>query len=118
MRNFFTGSFLRTAFFIIAVSALPAVAIVFFAGFERGSGAFERAELQAKIAVRTVARVQSSIAAGARTLLTTLAEAAAVRPRVSDMEDLLSQLHYSHPAFIDVLLADENGNIVASKRHS
>ena len=115
MRNFFTGSFLRTAFFIIAVSALPAVAIVFFAGFERGSGAFERAELQAKIAVRTVARVQSSIAAGARTLLTTLAEAAAVRPRVSDMEDLLSQLHYSHPAFIDVLLADENGYIVASK---
>lgn len=118
MRNFFTGSFLRTAFFIIVVSALPAVAIVFFAGFERGSGAFERAELQAKIAVRAVARVQSSIAAGARTLLTTLAEAAAVRPRVSDMENLLSRLHYSHPAFIDVFLADENGYIVASKGDS
>ena len=118
MKNFFTGSFLRTAFFIIAVSALPAVAIVFFAGFERGSGASERAQIQAKTAVRVVARVQSSIAAAARTLLTTLAEAAAVRPRVSDMENLLARLHYSHPAFIDVFLADENGYIVASKARS
>ena len=115
MKNFFTGSFLRTAFFIIAISAFPAIAIVMFTGIERSSGAFERAEIQAKTSVRTVARVQSSIAASARTLLTTLAGTVALHPQSEDMQRVLDRLHNSQPAFADVFLVDENGYVITSK---
>ena len=115
MKHFFTGSFLRTAFFIIAVSALPAVSIVIFTGVERHTAAVERAEVQAKGTVRAVARVQCAIAASARILLSTLAETAVARAHSGDFRHLFARLNHVHPAFVDIFLVDANGYVIAGK---
>ena len=118
MKRFFTGSFLRTAFFIIAISAFPAIAIVVFTGVERNSGAIERAKIQAQTSVRAVARAQVIIAGGARTLLTTLAGTVDADSRTPNLGGALGRLKYSHPAFADVFLVDAEGYVVASKTSS
>ena len=118
MKNFFTGSFLRAICCIIAASVLPALAIVIFTGMERGDAAVTKAEAQAQASVRVVAGVQSTIAAGARALLTTLAGAVAVHPHPEDLDNMLERFAYSHPAFVDVFLVNEDGYVIASKTTS
>ena len=115
MKQFFSGSFLRTTFFITAIAAIPAIAIVFFTGMERNGAALRRAETLAMNAVRAVARIQTTIAAGSYTLLTTLSQMSVVREQGADLGEFLNRLNYSHPAFADVFVVNENGYVIATK---
>ena len=115
MKGFFSGSFLRTTLFIIAMAALPAIGIVFFTGQERTGGALRRAESMAMNAVHAVARIQNTIAAGSYTLLTTLSKIDTVREQSAELDLFLDRLNYSHPAFADVFVVDERGYVIATK---
>ena len=97
------------------MAALPAIGIVFFTGLERAGGALRRAEGMAMNAVHAVARIQNTIAAGSHTLLTTLGQIDTVRDQSPELNAFLDRLNYSHPAFGDVFVVDEQGWVVATK---
>ncbi|MDR0339752.1 MAG: response regulator [Desulfovibrio sp.] len=115
MKDILSGSFLRTVFFVIAVAALPAFGIVIFTGMERNDAAMSNAESQALNAVRAIVRIQMGLAAGARTLLTTLSEMEVVKARGADLGAFLARLDNSHPAYADIFVVDESGYGLASK---
>ena len=114
MKHFFSGSFLRIVYSIIAVAALPAIVIVILAGIQRQNDALHRAETQAMDLVHAAARVQDSLAANSRTLLATIAKVNVVQARQADLPHFLGRLGFSHPAYADLFVADDKGTLVAA----
>ena len=64
MKTLFSGSFLRTASLILAVAALPVVAIVFLTGLESNRDRIAYAQEQAVEKVRYLARIRAVQASG------------------------------------------------------
>ncbi len=116
MRRMLSGSFLRTAVCVIAAAILPALGIVLLTGIERNADAVHRAEEQALSVVRNVAEAQEALTAGMRVMLSTMARMEPLRDRSGDLPHILSRLDDAHPAYTDLLAADENGRAFAVRR--
>ena len=114
MKHPFSGSFLRTVFSIIAAAVLPAIAIVILTGVERQGDAVRRSEELAMSVVHAAARIQDTLAASSRTLLTTMATMDVVRSHQANLPDFLDRLGFSHPAYADIFVVNDRGHIVAS----
>ncbi|MCL1939585.1 MAG: response regulator [Desulfovibrionaceae bacterium] len=114
MKNFAPGSFLRTIYYIIAVAALPAIVIAILTGVQRQQDVVRRAEEQARNIVHAAAHIQDTVTASSRTLLATMAKMDVVRSRQANLPDFLDRLGFSHPAYADLFVIDDDGHIIAS----
>lgn len=114
MKHFFSGSFLRTIYCIIAVAALPAIAIVVLTGMQRQNDAVRRSEEQAMSVVRAAARIQDCMAASSRMLFATMARMDVMRSWHASLPDFLDWIGNTHPAYADLFVVDDTGRVIAS----
>ena len=105
---------MRIIYSIIAVAALPAIAIVILADIQSQGDAVRRSEIQAMDIVRAAACGQDTLASSSRMLLATMAKMDVVRTRQANLSDFLDRLGFSHPAYADLFVVDDAGNLIAS----
>ncbi|NMC62552.1 MAG: HAMP domain-containing protein [SAR324 cluster bacterium] len=100
---------------LISLAILPAVSVTVFVGLEWRDKAVSDARRSAERILSTIVTRQEVLVENARQLLITLSQIPNIqKANAEEAKSLFRELLKEHPAFSNILLDDEKGNVIAS----
>jgi diguanylate cyclase (GGDEF)-like protein len=115
MRALFSGSIRKSLIFIVSLSLLPALAVIFFSGLAERRRAMEDTQREALAAAAQIGDIQERITTFTHKLLDLLTRLPAVREkRLEETGELLASIVRENPLYVNLHLVNATGDSVAS----